>query len=74
MDIGHGRRALRTMDMAVVGEFDSVVRFEDGCQVLKGEGLYSRMVEDSAQIKNHKPIDVVKYAVWSWVHALEFLH
>ena len=40
----------------------------------KCEGLYSRIVEDPAQIKGHKPIDVVKYAVGSWAHALAFLH
>ena len=62
------------MDMVVVGEFDSVVCFEYGCQVLKGECLYSIMVEDSVHIKDHKPIDVVKYAVGSWVNALEFMH
>jgi hypothetical protein len=39
----------------------------------KGECLYSRMVEDFARIRDHKPIDVVKDAIGSWAHALEFL-
>ena len=51
MDLGSGRNALGTVDTAVVGEFDSVVLFEDAGQVLKGECLHSRMIQDSAQIE-----------------------